>query len=335
LSEELKKQRKKIGITIGDVAGIGPEVVLKAIADSSLSEDCIPVVIGDFKFLEENAKRSNLEFDVLRVSRGEDIPANPEKVVVYDMKNIGEHVQLGKNSAIGGRASAEYIEEAVKLSLNGKLDAISTAPISKKSLSLGGYEFPGHTEFLAFLTNTEEFAMSFFADKLRVVLMSTHVSLTDAIKLVTKESLIRSINLTSRELTRLLKRKPSIVVAGLNPHASEGGLFGNEERDEIIPAIESCRSMGIDVRGVFAADTIYLRAWRGEFDAVIACYHDQATIAVKCLSFGSGVNVTLGLPFVRTSVDHGTAFDIAGKNIAESNSMKIAIRLAAELSIDE
>jgi 4-phospho-D-threonate 3-dehydrogenase / 4-phospho-D-erythronate 3-dehydrogenase len=335
LNNELKKQPKKIGITIGDVAGIGPEVVLKALDDLSLLEICIPVVIGDFQFLEENAKQLNLAFDVLKVSCGDSIPENPEKVVVYDMKNVGEHVALGKDSAIGGRASAEYIEEAVDLCLKGKLDAISTAPISKQSLSLGGYDFPGHTEFLAYLTNTEEFAMSFFADKLRVVLMSTHVSLSDAIKFVTKEALIRSIKLTNRELAKLLKRKPSIVIAGLNPHASEGGLFGNEERDEIIPAIESCRKMGIDVRGVFAADTIYLRAWRGEFDSVIACYHDQATIAVKCLSFGSGVNVTLGLPFVRTSVDHGTAFDIAGKNIAESESMKIAIRLAAELSIDD
>jgi 4-phospho-D-threonate 3-dehydrogenase / 4-phospho-D-erythronate 3-dehydrogenase len=332
LNELQEVKRKRIGITIGDVAGIGPEVVLKAIADFDSLKNCIPVVIGDFDFLQENAKSLNLPFDVLKISRGEYVPENPKKPIVYDMKNVSEPVELGRDSAIGGRTSAEFIEEAVQMCLSGRLDAISTAPISKKSLSLGGYDFPGHTEFLACLTNTEDFAMSFFAEKLRVVLMSTHISLIDAIKHVTKDSLIKSIDLTNRELTKLLKRKPSIVVAGLNPHASEGGLFGTEERDEIIPAIEACREKAIDVRGVFAADTIYLRAWRGEFDAVIACYHDQATIAVKCLSFGSGVNVTLGLPFVRTSVDHGTAFDIAGKNIAESESMKIAIRLAAELS---
>ncbi len=326
------QNKQRIGITIGDVAGIGAEVVLKAIEDKSLLEDCLPVVIGDYKFLEKTSKQLGLTFDVLKVSGGDQIPLLSEKPIIYDLSNICEEVEIGKESAIAGKAAAEYIEEAVRLCLRNQLDAISTAPINKKSLSLGGYDFPGHTEFLAYLSNTKEFAMSFFADKLRVVLLSTHVSLAEAIQLAKKDAIIKLIQLTNREMFRLLKRKPSIVIAGLNPHASEGGMFGNEENEEIIPAIHACNELGIDVRGVFSADTIYLRAWRGEFDAVISCYHDQATIAVKCLSFGSGVNVTLGLPFVRTSVDHGTAYDIAGKNIAECQSMKIAIRLAAELS---
>jgi 4-phospho-D-threonate 3-dehydrogenase / 4-phospho-D-erythronate 3-dehydrogenase len=332
LKEDQDKLKKRIGITIGDVAGIGPEVVLKAVFDKTLLDDCVPVIIGDFSFLEKTAKQFGLDFDVAKISRDSQIPTSATKPIVYDVANISSEILLGKESAVAGRAAGQYIEEAVRLCLENKLDAISTAPINKKSLSMGGYDFPGHTEFLAYLSKTNEFAMSFFANKLRVVLLTTHVSLVDAIKFVTKESLVNLIKLTHRELSRMLNRKPSIVIAGLNPHASEDGMFGTEEQDKIEPAIEACRDLGIDIRGVFSADTIYLRAWKGEFDAVISCYHDQATIAVKCLSFGTGVNVTLGLPFVRTSVDHGTAFDIAGKNIAECQSLKIAIRLAAELT---
>jgi 4-hydroxythreonine-4-phosphate dehydrogenase len=178
--------------------------------------------------------------------------------------------------------------------------------------------------------------MSFFAGKVRVVLLSTHLALREAIDLVKKDALVDLMCLTSREISKLLQRPVKIAVAGLNPHASEDGLFGNEEKNEIIPAVEECRGKyGIDVLGVFSADTIFLRALRGEIDAVICCYHDQATIAVKCLSFGESVNVTLGLPFIRTSVDHGTAFDIAGKNIADFSSMKTAIKLAAELSMNK
>jgi 4-phospho-D-threonate 3-dehydrogenase / 4-phospho-D-erythronate 3-dehydrogenase len=175
--------------------------------------------------------------------------------------------------------------------------------------------------------------MSFFAEDLRVVLLSTHVSLVEAIKLVKKENLVRLILFTNREFGRLLKRDVKIAVAGLNPHASEGGMFGAEEADEIIPAVEECREKhGINVSGAYSPDTIFLRAFKGEFDAVVSCYHDQATIAVKCLSFGASVNVTLGLPLIRTSVDHGTAFDIAGRNIADASSMKAAIILAADLA---
>jgi 4-hydroxythreonine-4-phosphate dehydrogenase len=174
--------------------------------------------------------------------------------------------------------------------------------------------------------------MSFFADRLRVVLLSTHLSLRDAIELVKRERLVELIKFTNQALAKLLKRKVKIAVAGLNPHASEGGMFGAEETEEIIPAVRECReNLGIEVSGAYSPDTIFLRAYRGEFDAVISCYHDQATIAVKCLSFGASVNVTLGLPLVRTSVDHGTAFDIAGKGVAEASSMKAAIKLAADL----
>ena len=321
----------RIGITMGDAAGIGAEIVLKALAGEDLKKICQPIIIGDAEFLKKTAQNLKLKFDF--VEAGENLPKTKNQTVIYSLKNLTGEVKTGEDSALTGKASAEYIETAVKLWREKKIDAIVTAPISKKALSLGGYDFPGHTEFLAFLTDTPEFAMSFFAEKLRVVLLSTHVSLRDAIDLVKKERLVELIKFSHREISKLLKRNARLAVAGLNPHASEGGMFGAEEKNEIIPAINECREkFNINVSGAFSPDTIFLRGFRGEFDGVISCYHDQATIAVKCLSFGASVNVTLGLPLIRTSVDHGTAFDIAGKNIAESSSMKAAILLAASLS---
>lgn len=316
---------------MGDAAGIGAEITLKALADESLREICLPIIIGDAAFLKKTARDLRLEFDFVEAA------ANPSplqnQTAVYDLNNLKGAIVTGVDSASAGRAAAEYIETAVNLWREKKIDAIATAPISKRAIALGGYDYPGHTEFLAELTDTKEFAMSFFAEDLRVVLLSTHVSLRDAIKLVKKEKLIELIKFSHHEISKLLKRDARIAVAGLNPHASEGGMFGAEEALEIIPAISECRErFGINVSGAFSPDTIFLRGFKGEFDVVIACYHDQATIAVKCLSFGASVNVTLGLPLIRTSVDHGTAFDIAGRGVADASSMRAAIMLAAKLS---
>jgi 4-hydroxythreonine-4-phosphate dehydrogenase len=323
----------RIGITIGDPAGIGVEVVLKALTDPSLSQICVPVIISDANFLLRAARELALPCDYRVVRRGEGIPVLGDSApLIYDLDNIHEKVDFGVESAVTGRAAADFIETAVDLCLNRKLDAIATAPISKRALMMAGVEFPGHTEFLAHLTETEEFAMSFFAGALRVVLLSTHVSLRRAIEMVERDLLVRQIRLTNREMMKLGIENPKIAVAGINPHAGEDRMFGGEEAEIINPAIEECRMEGINVSGAFAADTVFWRAGRGEFDVVVACYHDQATIAVKSFAFGESVNVTLGLPFVRTSVDHGTAFDIAGKNLAEHSSMSAAIRLAAELS---
>ncbi len=317
----------RIAITIGDAAGIGPEIVLKALKNESIFQICRPILIGDRKIIEStsSALRSGLRFREF----SEEIS---DEIDIVDLNNLGDGVVAGQESAVTGKASAEYIEAAVRLWREGKVDAISTAPISKNSLKLGGYKYPGHTEFLAELTGTKQFAMSFFAEKLRVVLLSTHVSLLDAIDLVKKDALVKLIGFSNNQISKLIGREAKIAVAGLNPHASEGGMFGREEEIEITPAITECREHGIDVSGPFSPDTIFLRGFRGEFDLVVACYHDQATIAVKSLSFGSSVNVTLGLPLIRTSVDHGTAFDIAGKFIAEESSMQAAIKLAAELT---
>lgn len=313
---------------MGDAAGISAEITLKALADSEIAENCAPIIIGDFDFLSQTAQELRLNLDLI-----ESETPLADKIAIYNLKNLTEKFVLGKDAAVTGKASAEYIETAVKLWREKEIDAIATAPISKKSLAMGGYDFPGHTEFLAHLTDTKEFAMSFFAEDLRVVLLSTHVSLKDAIDLVKREKLVKLIRFTHKTLSNLLKREAKIAIAGLNPHASEFGMFGAEEADEILPAIAECReNFRIDVSGAYSPDTIFLRGFKGEFDGVIACYHDQATIAVKCLSFGASVNVTLGLPLVRTSVDHGTAFDIAGKGVADASSMKAAIKLAAKLS---
>lgn len=323
----------RIGITMGDPAGIGPEVVLKAVAEAEIRRVCVPVLIADAQLLAHTARTLDLQsgYDIIR--RDEKLPDKISEPVIFHLDNIEGSIEPGIESAAAGKAAAGYIEAAVQLCAAGSIDAIATAPINKRALFLGGYSFPGHTEFLAHLTGAEEYAMAFVAANLRIVLLSTHVPLAQAIRMVERDRLVKTINLAHRELQRWGIAQPRLAVAALNPHGAEGGLFGVEEAAEIVPAIEECRQSGeINVHGPFSADTVFLRASRGEFDAVIACYHDQAMIPVKCLSFGEAVNVTLGLPFIRTSVDHGTAFDIAGKGVAEHSSMVAAIKLAAELS---
>ena len=324
----------RIGITMGDPAGIGPEVVLKAVAEEEVRRICVPVIIGDAQLLAHTARTLDLQsgYDIVR--RDEEVPEQFADPIIYHLDNISGSIEPGIESGTAGKAAAEYITAAVELCAAGSIDAIATAPINKRALFLGGYSFPGHTEFLAHLTGAEECAMAFVAANLRIVLLSTHVPLSQAIRMVEKDRIMKIINLTNRELQRWGMERPRLAMAALNPHGAEGGLFGVEEASEIMPAIEASRRLEeINVQGPFSADTVFLRASRGEFDAVIACYHDQAMIPVKCLSFGEAVNVTLGLPFIRTSVDHGTAFDIAGKGLAEHSSMVAAIKLAAELSM--
>ena len=321
----------RIGITMGDPAGIGPEVVLKAVAEEEVRRACIPVIIGDAQLLAHTARTLDLQsgYDIVRAD--EPFPEHSEPVI-YHLGNISGFIEPGIESGAAGKAAGGYIEAAVELCAAGSIDAVATAPINKRALFLGGYSFPGHTEFFAHLTGAEDYAMAFVAGNLRIVLLSTHVPLAEAIGLVERDRIVSRVNLTNRELQRWGIERPRIAVAALNPHGAEGGLFGVEEASEIMPAIDACRRDDINVQGPFSADTVFLRASRGEFDGVIACYHDQAMIPVKCLSFGEAVNVTLGLPFIRTSVDHGTAFDIAGKGLAEHSSMVAAIKLAAELS---
>lgn len=322
--------RPVVGITMGDPAGIGPEIVLKAVSGGSLSSFCEPLLIGDLAFLRSQAELFGIDVDLRQFDPEERAEGT---VPVRDLRSVSEEIVPGQGSKVTGHAAAASIIESVDLWRKGIIDAVATAPINKQFLKEAGFDFPGHTEFLADLTETRDFRMSFFAGDLRVVLLSTHLSLRDAIEVVTTANVSELIRFTDRELGQLLGKKVKIAVAGLNPHASEQGQFGSEEAERIGPAIEECKMVHeIDVSGPFSPDTVFIRGYRGEFDAVVACYHDQATIAVKCLSFGAGVNVTLGLPLVRTSVDHGTAFEIAGKGVADHSSMLAAVSLAADLA---
>ena len=335
-SRETPATSPRIAITMGDPAGIGPEIILKAVAEPEILACCQPIIVGDARLLDHTARTLGLSGGYQVVRPGRAWPEPAPVPLIYSLDNITSHIKLGVESGVAGKASAEYIEAAVGLCQSGVAQGICTAPINKKAIFLGGYSFPGHTEFLAHLTGTKDFAMAFVAGNLRIVLLSTHVPLAQAIRLVERGRLVQIINLAHFELQRWGLTSPRLAVAALNPHGAEGGLFGIEEAAEILPAVQECQAQGlIEVSGPYSADTVFLRAAHGEFDAVIACYHDQAMIPVKCLSFGEAVNVTLGLPFIRTSVDHGTAFDIAGKGIAQHSSLVAAIKLAAGLSRNE
>lgn len=324
--------KPRVGITIGDPAGIGPEIVLKAVAEGDVRAACSPVVIGNADQLRRQAHELGLASEFDTVTEEQLASCTFDQPVVFDTGNPNETSQWGALSAASGRAAIAAIEACVRLCLAGKLDAMTTAPINKESIKLAGSPFPGHTEMITALCGADQSLMCFFAGDLRVFLLTIHCSLADAIKSITKERVESAIELADRELRRFGIARPRIAVAGLNPHAGEHGLFGVEEAREIAPAIEECRTKyDIDVSGPWPADTLFVRAWRGEFDAVAACYHDQGLIAVKCLAFGRAVNVTLGLPIIRTSVDHGTAFDIAGRGLADHGSMVEAIKLAARL----
>jgi 4-phospho-D-threonate 3-dehydrogenase / 4-phospho-D-erythronate 3-dehydrogenase len=324
----------RVGITIGDPTGIGPEIVLKAVANVQLRSVCQSVIIGDARELQRQAGLFTLPCDYPIIRDPAQLDASAEAVVIVDVGDLCEGIEFGKLSANAGRAAVKFIETGAKLCLEKRVDAIATAPINKEALKLAGVPFPGHTEMLTALCGATQSLMCFFANDVRVVLLTIHLSLAEVTRAITRERVIQTIELTHTEMQRFGIQSPRIAVCGFNPHAGEHGLFGQEEIREINPAIEYCRGRGIQVSGAFPADTIFVRAARGEFDAVIACYHDQGLIAVKCLAFGEAVNVTLGLPIIRTSVDHGTAFDIAGRGIAEPGSMICAIELAAKLYRD-
>jgi 4-phospho-D-threonate 3-dehydrogenase / 4-phospho-D-erythronate 3-dehydrogenase len=334
--QESDLPRPRVAVTVGDPAGIGPEVTLKAVFDDATLAACAPVVVGDAEYLIRSARAFNLTRGFAVVNAGEAFPANLDSSpvpVVYNLSNVPAALEMGREQAAAGRAAGEYIEAAVGLCLAGAVDAVTTAPINKHALHLGGYDFPGHTEMFAHLTGAADYAMAFIAPSLRVALLTTHLPLADAIKAVKRPALEKLIRLVNRDLVRFGLARPRIAVAALNPHGGESGLFGAEEEAEMLPAIVACREQdGVDVSGPFSGDTIFLRAARGAYDIVISCYHDQGLIPVKCFAFGEAVNVTLGLPFVRTSVDHGTAFDIAGRGVADHSSMVTAIKLAAELT---
>ncbi len=324
----------KLAITMGDPAGIGPEIILKTFADEFPAPDCIPVVVGAVGIFEAAAQQMNIP---IKIQRLETLPKSlPETrtVPVFEPPEMPDlsNLKPGKIQKAAGQAAKVSIYNAVHLILDGAMDALCTAPIHKEAMHAAGFDFPGHTEFLAHLSGTREFGMLMVGGGLRVVLLTIHTALKNVPSLITEKLVFNKICLTNSFIPYFGVEKPRIAVCGLNPHAGEGGLFGDEEIRAIRPAIERAIKEGIVAQGPFPADTIYHRALRGDFDAVLAMYHDQALIPVKTLAFYDGVNITMGLPFIRTSVDHGTGFDISGKGVANPASLKAAIRLAVLLA---
>jgi len=314
------KTLPRIAISIGDPAGIGPEVVVKALADPEIS--CLAgwIVVGDAAVLSQVEAQTGL------------VPAQLANTRVVDLRQPDAAVLVqGKLSAAAGRAALEYVRAATQLCLNGEADAMVTGPVNKEAVTLAGEKFTGHTEFIAALCGVSEPRMLLVNDRLRVVHVSTHVALRQACEL-DPDKILHTIELGHQAAQWLGIERPRIAVCGLNPHAGENGLFGEEDREFILPAVKSAQAAGIRCEGPLPADTLFLKAVRGEYDLVVAMYHDQGHVPMKLLDFEHTVNVSLGLPIIRTSVDHGTAFDIAGKNQADPSSMKAALKLAATMA---
>ncbi|MEW6719411.1 MAG: 4-hydroxythreonine-4-phosphate dehydrogenase PdxA [Thermodesulfobacteriota bacterium] len=326
-------RRPVVGITMGDAAGIGPEVIVKALMVKKSCDLCRPLIIGDRGIMERAAAVVKAPLTVRGIGNAREAHFVYGTLDVLDLKNLPPDLPFAQVDARAGRAAYEYVEKAVRLAMDGELDAVTTAPLNKEALKAGGCSFPGHTEILASLSGTRDFSMLLLSKELKVIHVSTHVSVRKACDLVKKERILRVIALADEALKRFGIASPRIAVAGLNPHAGEGGLFGTEDAEEILPAIEQAKARGIDATGPVPPDTVFFRAARRrEFDIVVVMYHDQGHIPLKLRGFEEGVNVTVGLPFVRTSVDHGTAFDIAGKGTADCRSMTAAIRAAATMA---
>jgi len=323
-----------IGITMGDPAGIGPEVIVKALQDADVISLCRPVIFGDRGLLEREAAQLGISCLFETLISSETAACRPGTTALLEISCLDPSgVRYGHPTHAGGTAMAQYIIHAVEAAKAGKIDAIVTAPISKAVLHDAGYNYPGHTEMLAELTGTKDVVMMLAGDSLRVVLATIHCSYVDVPKLLTVEKILKTITITHESLQKVLNgKKPRIAVAGLNPHAGEGGLFGEEEKYLIAPAVAEALRLGIDAVGPMPADTLFYYAARGRYDVVVCMYHDQGLIPLKLLHFDTGVNVTLGLPIIRTSVDHGTAYDIAGKGIGSPASMVSAIKMAVQMA---
>ncbi|TCP90125.1 4-hydroxythreonine-4-phosphate dehydrogenase [Cricetibacter osteomyelitidis] len=322
-----------LGITMGDGAGIGAEVIIKALADKRIYELARPVVIGDYKIMRRalGIVKSDLQLRV--INDVTEAKSEYGVIDVVDLDNLPADLPFSQINPIAGKAAYEYIERAVQYAKAGKIHAIVTAPLNKEALHAGGKMFPGHTEILAHLSDTKDYSMMLTSEKLNVIHVTTHVQLRKACDLVTKERVATVIDLAYENAKMLGFKQPRIAVAGLNPHSGENGMFGDEDEKEIVPAIKAAQAKGFNVTGPVPPDTLFHRAANlNEFDIVVVMYHDQGHIPIKLLGFDTGVNVTVGLPFIRTSVDHGTAFPIVGKGIADSRSMTEALYLGAKMA---
>jgi len=321
-----------IGVTMGDPAGIGPEIVVKALSASSFLALCRPVVIGDAAVLRQAASDNHIRVEVKPALFPLGQPPSGPWIEVVDLGNVDrQQLRLGQVSKAAGRASVEYVEVGVQLALNGDVNALVTAPINKAAIRLAGCPFIGHTELLGALTGIEDPLTMFWVQGVRIFFLTRHLPLRKALDAITEAKIVNHSERISGELNRLGLISPIIAIAALNPHASDGGLVGAEEHAEIAPAVATLQSRGVNAVGPIAADAIFHNAFQGKYDAILSLYHDQGHIAAKSVDFYGTISVTLGLPFIRTSVDHGTALDIAGKGIADPRSLEEAIRVAVEL----
>jgi 4-hydroxythreonine-4-phosphate dehydrogenase len=333
-----------IAITMGDPASIGPEIAVKALLERNIHEICKPLLVGDVSVFEDIIKRLKLDAKINVIDRVTNAKFEWKTIDIFDLKNVDiNKLVLGEISAMCGEASFQAIKKVIELALAKEVDATVTGPINKKSINEAGHHFAGHTEIYAHFTGTKKYAMLLVEDKMKVIHVSTHVSLRQACDLVKKERIIEVIQLLYNGMISLGEKNLKIGIAGLNPHAGDSGLFGTEDEMEILPAVEEARKMGFDVEGPVPPDTLFAKAATGAYGGVVAMYHDQGHIPFKLAGFKwnaekkqmdsvKGVNITMGLPIIRTSVDHGTAFEIAGKGIASADAMILAIESAAQLS---
>ncbi|MCL4415996.1 MAG: 4-hydroxythreonine-4-phosphate dehydrogenase PdxA [Actinobacteria bacterium] len=325
-------KKPKVAITMGDAAGIGPEIAVKALSRRSIYKNCNPFVMGDAEVVKSIIEICGLTLKVNPVEDIKNCKYQRGIIDVLDFKDIDtKNFKFGLVSSNCGKAAVRYTKEAGKMALESKIDAIVSAPLNKASMRAAGYNYEGQTEILGELSGSKNYGMILILDKLRIMMYSTHMSLREACDKVNYEGVLKKIILSAEGLKFFNLKNPRIAVSALNPHAGEGGLFGREEIDHIIPAIKKARESGINVTGPVPADIVFVKARNNEYDLVIAMYHDQANMAMKLLGFGSVVTLLAGLPIIRTSTGHGTAFDIAGKNIADETNLAKAIELAAEL----
>lgn len=326
-------KRPVLGITMGDAAGIGPEIIAKALAQENIYEKSCPLVFGDLKIMERALKIVGSDLKCHGVKKVEDGIYEHGTIDVLDLNNLPEDLPFAKVDGRAGKAAYEYIESACNMAMNKEIHAIVTAPLNKEALNMGGVHFPGHTEILGHLTGQKDFSMMLTSPKLRVIHVTTHIALRDVPKVITKERIGKVIALAQETLVLMGIDKPRIAVAGINPHCGENGLFGDEDERLVVPAVKEAQEKGWDVTGPVPPDSVFHRAANlNEFDIVVVMYHDQGHIPIKVLGFDSGVNVTVGLPCIRTSVDHGTAFPVAGTGKANPSSMLEALNLGAQMA---
>lgn len=318
---------------MGDPAGIGPEIIAKVIDSGELYPLCRPVVIGDTGVMKKLIEEMRLSVSIRSIASLRDADPAAGKLDVLDLKmvNLASH-KWGTPDISSGKAVVAYIKKAVEVTVSSEADAIVTAPINKEMMNAAGYHYAGHTELLADLTNTKEYGMMFVGGGLRLILTTIHLALKDVPRHITTATVLKTLRLAHKAMQYFGMENPRIGVAALNPHAGEGRLFGSEEWDEILPAVIKAREEGIHASDPIPADTLFYKARNNYYDVVVAMYHDQGLAPLKMIAFGNAVNVTVGLPIIRTSVDHGTAYDIAGKGCADPASLLEAVKLAAKMT---